>query len=71
MENNNETPEFMFIELQDQIGNALRVEFDGELIDDLVDNKSWLEVVKPNEKGEQHFIFPAEANVIRSINWLE
>lgn len=69
MEENYKMPEFMFIELQGQIGNALRVDYDGELIDDLVKDYKWIEVIKQIEKGEQHYIFPE--CVIRSINWNE
>lgn len=71
MEENYKMPEFMFIELQDQIGSALRVDYDGELIDDLVKEDKWIEVIRQIEKGEQHYIFPAQNCVIRSINWNE
>lgn len=64
--------EYMYLELENQIGNSLKVDYDDELINDLIQNDGWIEITREtNDHKVQRFIFPAEKGVIRSLNWIE
>lgn len=63
---------YMYVELENQIGSSLKVDFDEDLLDTLIKEDKWIELIREtNDKKDQHFIYPPNRQVIRSINWIE
>jgi hypothetical protein len=65
-------PKDMFVEQEGKIGSSLRVDYDQDLLDQLVEEDSWIEFTRPADNGTiQHYLMPPYSSVIRNINWNE